>query len=104
MALAVQLTAHFGAGAPEALLPLGTLVASAGALAAIAADWLWMLGGGRPDPRRFGDSRLSAVADRPGVSIDEAAVQAIDAGVRQLNAKAARPYAAAPGPLSAAAR
>ena len=87
MALAVQLTAHCGAGDPEALLPLRELAASVGALAAIAAGGLWILGPPRPPApwAVLGDRRLSEAAKRLGVSTEEVALQAIDAGLQQFN-------------------
>ena len=87
MALAVQLTAHFGAGDPEALMPLRELAASVGALAAIAAGGLWILGPRRPPAPWpvLGDPRLSEAANRLGVSTEEVAMQAIRASLQHLN-------------------
>ena len=88
MAITADVVAHFAIQAPEALsllYKLGTLVA---AFAATTAGLLWTFGAKSASflPPN-GNRRLAEAAKRLGVSTEEAAMRAIDAGLPQLNPK-----------------
>ena len=88
MAIAVDVAAHFAVQTPEALSLLYKLGSIVAIFAATTAGLVWTFGAKSasffpPD----GDRRLAEAAKRLGVSTEEAAMRAIDAGLPQLNPK-----------------
>ena len=83
-AFSVELTARFGALAPEALGLMRTMGSSVAIIALMVAGSLWIFGAELAALPPRGDLRLSEAARHLGLSTEETIMRAIDAGLPRL--------------------